>query len=473
MSMHSSLTKNVAPAPCPQGRSFNGATKLIAALAGSPAYLLRIAAHPFGASLCLALGYMVLCSAYIILLGQVAAYVSWSNEQLHKLELLKGLGLMLVTGVGYFKFASYLLKRIDAQQHYLSLLFQSVSDGIFLLQVEPGNCYRFLCVNLSFLKMTGLSGEDVVGKRIDEVLPQISHAPRKEKYQEAIRGRKTVSWEESVSYPAGIRVGEVTVTPLINKSGQVNQLAGVIRDITERKQAEVKRKEYSHKLQVLSRRLVEAQETERRNIARELHDEIGQALTVMQLNLQAMLLSPGTEVVSPRLNETLEVVERVLEQVRDISLDLRPSILDDLGLEPALRWYTERQAALVELKVEFHADRLEQRLDPMIETECFRIAQEALTNVVRHAQAKTVMVELRKVTGQLHLRVRDDGVGFDMAPVREQAVHGISLGLLSMEERASLAGGGLEFKSVPGKGTEVHAWFPLKWQTPPSESEIS
>ena len=116
------------------------------------------------------------------------------------------------------------------------------------------------------------------------------------------------------------------------------------------------------------------------------------------------------------------------------------------------------------MKAEFHADRLEQRLDPIIETECFRIAQEALTNVVRHAQAHTVTVELREKEGRLHLRVRDDGVGFEVAPVREQAVRGASLGLLSMEERAALAGGGLEFKSNPGQGTEVHAWFPLKWQ---------
>ncbi len=107
----------------------------------------------------------------------------------------------------------------------------------------------------------------------------------------------------------------------------------------------------------------------------------------------------------------------------------------------------------------------------MIETECFRVAQEALTNVVRHAQAKVVTVELRQKDEQLHLRVHDDGIGFDVAAVREKAVRGASLGLLSMEERAALAGGGLEFNSVPGRGTEVHAWFPLKWQTPPSESE--
>jgi len=241
-----------------------------------------------------------------------------------------------------------------------------------------------------------------------------------------------------------------------------------VKERVERKLAEKKREEYSRKLQVLSRRLVEVQETERRNIARELHDEIGQALTVAQLNLQALLQSPRTKTLLPRLKESLEVVERVLEQVHDISLNLRPSILDDLGLEPALRWLTGRQAAFVGLQAKFYTDVLEQRLDPVIETECFRVAQGALTNVLRHAQAKTVSVELRIADGQLHLRVRDNGIGFDVTALREKAVLGASLGLLSMEERAALAGGGLEFTSVLKQGTEVHAWFPLKWQNPQS-----
>jgi signal transduction histidine kinase len=212
---------------------------------------------------------------------------------------------------------------------------------------------------------------------------------------------------------------------------------------------------------------VEAQERERRNIARELHDEIGQALTVLQLNLQAMSPFHGGNGAAQRVDESLEVVERLLAQVRDISLDLRPSILDDLGLEPALRWQTKRQAALAGLEVQFQSDGLDRRLDPMIETECFRVAQEALTNVMRHAQAHTVRVNLHAHEGWLHLRVGDDGIGFDVASVRRQAVRGASLGLLSMEERATLAGGGLEFKSAPGEGTEVQAWFPLKWQRAP------
>jgi signal transduction histidine kinase len=250
-----------------------------------------------------------------------------------------------------------------------------------------------------------------------------------------------------------------------------------IRDITKRKQAEGKLKESRQRLQTLSRRLVGVQETERRHLARELHDEIGQSLTAIEMNLQALLELPGTDALAPRLKESLQVVERVQEQVDDVALNLRPSMLDDLGLVPALRWCTERQAALAGLQAEVLADPsldqrlddptlLEHRLDPMIETECFRVAQEALTNVVKHAKARTVTVELTRSDEQLHLSVRDDGVGFDVTSFREKAVRGASLGVLSMEERATLAGGAVQYHSTPGQGTEVHAWFPLKWAHP-------
>jgi signal transduction histidine kinase len=230
-------------------------------------------------------------------------------------------------------------------------------------------------------------------------------------------------------------------------------------------QREHERERAAHELQVLSHRLVEVQETERRQIARELHDEIGQSLTVAEMNLQAALRCPNAGAKQRRLEESIQAVERVLEQVHDLSLNLRPSMLDDLGLEPALRWYTHRQASLMGLEADFKAATLENRLDQVIETECFRVAQEALTNVVRHSKARAVAVHLSRRNGHLHLRVRDDGVGFDAAALRREAVQGASLGLLSMEERASLAGGGLELNTSPGQGTEVHAWFPLKWQS--------
>ncbi len=350
----------------------------------------------------------------------------------------------------------------------LRSVMESTADG--LLVVDQNG--RVIIRNGRFGEMWRIPSE-LLAKGHDDAL--LAHVVEQLSEPETFRSRVHALYGtdaedlDELRFKDG-RIFERFSRPLLLE-GSVMGRVWSFRDVTERKRAEAKRQAYSRKLQGLSRRLVEAQETERRNIARELHDEIGQALTVMQLNLQAMLQSPAADGLTPRLNENLTVVERVLEQVQDISLNLRPSMLDDLGLEPALVWLTNRQAELAGLNVEFHADRLERRLEPVIETECFRVAQEALTNVLRHARAKAVTVELRQEGGQLHLRVRDDGIGFEVAAVREKAVLGASLGLLSMEERAALAGGGLEFTSLPGQGTEVHAWFPLKWQSPPSESK--
>ena len=346
-------------------------------------------------------------------------------------------------------------------------LFETAQDGILILNADTGQIND---VNPFLTDMLGYSRRQLLGNRLWDIVPFKDVGASKAEFRDLQR-------ESYVRYddiPLETRDGRAINVEFVSNIYQVNGDRVVqcnIRDITKRRRAEDKLKEYDRKLQVLSRRLVAAQETERRNIARELHDEIGQSLTVIQLNLQALLQSPGPRTPASRLQESLEVVDHVLEQVQDIALNLRPLILDDLGLEPALRWFTARQAALIGLQIRFHADPLEQRLNPVIETECFRVAQEALTNVVRHAGAKTVSVELRKETGKLHLRVHDDGIGFDVGAVREEALRGASLGLLSMEERAALAGGGLEYKSASKQGTEVHAWFPLKWKTPSWESK--
>ena len=349
-----------------------------------------------------------------------------------------------------------------------SRLFETAQDGILILNADTGQIED---VNPFLTDMLGYTREQLLGNKLWEIGPFKDIKASKAEFRELQR-------EAYVRYddlPLETSAGKSINVEFVSNVYQVNGSKVIqcnIRDITKRKQAEAKRNEYSRKLLELSRRLVEAQETERRNIARELHDEIGQALTVMQLNLQAMLQSPGTKALTPRLNENLKVVERVLEQVQDISLNLRPSMLDDLGLEAALGMVDPPAGRLGRAEVRSQGGRLGAALDSVIETECFRVAQEALTNVMRHAQAKTVTVELCKENGQLHLRVRDDGIGFEVADTREKAVRGASLGLLSMEERAALSGGGLEFNSAPGHGTEVHAWFPLKWQTPPVVSEI-
>src|SRR6266511_883496 len=146
-------------------------------------------------------------------------------------------------------------------------------------------------------------------------------------------------------------------------------------------------------LQSFSQRLIETQEAERRRVARALHDEIGQALTAHKLNVQIIQHSANASPLAQHLNDSIGIINRALQQVRELAFDLRPSLLDDLGLVAALRWYVDREAQRAGLMSEVVAGPVDTRLPPELETACFRIAQEALTNVVRHAQARQVWVE--------------------------------------------------------------------------------
>jgi signal transduction histidine kinase len=213
--------------------------------------------------------------------------------------------------------------------------------------------------------------------------------------------------------------------------------------------------------QILSQQLMQAQEAERRKLARELHDEIGQALTAVKINLQAARALDGANSMVDRLDESIGIVDQAIQQVRNLSFDLRPSLLDDLGLVAALRWYLDRQAQRVGYSADFVTEPREIRATPGLETVCFRVVQEALTNIARHARASHVRVELDCGKTELRLLVRDDGVGFDVANARRRAAGGESLGLLGMQERVFLSGGRIDIDSALGKGTEIGARFPL------------
>jgi signal transduction histidine kinase len=219
-------------------------------------------------------------------------------------------------------------------------------------------------------------------------------------------------------------------------------------------QAEEKLRSTTRQLKALSQRVLEVQELERRRVAVELHDELGQSLTAIKINLQ---LSERFKDKSPtELNgESIRIVEEAIQQVRRLATGLRPSMLDDLGLAPALKWMTEQTANRTGMVINFHHERAQPRLAADIETACFRVVQEALTNISRHSQASTVDISLRREYDQLLLSVTDDGVGFDTEAMRERALAGESLGVLGMQERATLVGGSLTLESTPGKGSTV------------------
>lgn len=222
------------------------------------------------------------------------------------------------------------------------------------------------------------------------------------------------------------------------------------------------------RLQMLSQELLEVQEAERHHISRELHDEVGQALTAVKVNLQAAMRMSGTSSINPYLQESIAAVERTLDQVRNLSLDLRPSMLDDLGVVAAVRWYLDRQAHRAGFKAHFKAEMPKLRVPADLETTCFRIVQEAITNAVRHAQAQNVWVTVQQCNAdELELIIQDDGVGFDVKAVMQRGAGDLSLGVLGMHERAELIGGRLEIQSDQARGTEIRGVFPLR-KTEPS-----
>jgi len=212
------------------------------------------------------------------------------------------------------------------------------------------------------------------------------------------------------------------------------------------------------RLQALSRRLVEVQEAERRHIARELHDEIGQVLTGLKLTLETSMRLRA-DALKTRLGEAQRLVNDLITQVREMSLELRPAMLDDLGLLAALLWHFERFTAQSRVRVTFKHSELEgRRFASEVETTAYRIVQEALTNIARHAGVSEVTVHLSASQDLLSLQIKDQGTGFDP---EVSLASGTSTGLAGMRERAELLGGHLTVESAPGAGTRVTVELPL------------
>jgi signal transduction histidine kinase len=207
-------------------------------------------------------------------------------------------------------------------------------------------------------------------------------------------------------------------------------------------------------LQELSTRLLRAQENERRALARELHDEIGQSLSAILMETEGAECGAPPPDIREHLESIKGLAEKTVNQVRDLALLLRPSMLDDLGLAPALNWHARETSKRTGLNVVVSADDAIDRLPEEHRTCIYRLVQEAVNNAVRHANARTVEVAVRSERQKVNVTVQDDGAGFDTRFLR-------GLGLLGMEERVRRLGGRLKVSSEPGRGTLVHASLPV------------
>lgn len=382
----------------------------------------------------------------------------------------------------------------------LQAMIDSPQDVIVLLDRQA----TILLANRTLLERRSMQAEQVIGRSLWEIFP-----PKVEAFGRMVFERAVATGEfAQVSIEGYYGTYDVILNPIRDEHGQVIQVAVAARDITQmaqieqtlayaqrdlerriaertldlcrlnqelrdeierRSQAEVRWRESAARAEALSQKLLLAQENERRRLGRSLHDEIGQMLTLLGMTLQ----KAGQDAELPALTldalqAARQMVGELLQQVREKSLELRPSLLDDLGLIPALQAQVKRFSDTTGIPVD-----LRYMLDPtrrypdFVEIAVFRMLQEALTNIIRHARARQVTIRLWEDGRRLSLQIEDDGAGFNPHEIDPSD----STGLSGMRERVILIGGSLEIDSEAGYGTCLTAEFPLSRPTPPGQTD--
>ncbi|MCX7144346.1 MAG: PAS domain-containing sensor histidine kinase, partial [Proteobacteria bacterium] len=330
---------------------------------------------------------------------------------------------------------------------------------------------KLTLVNERICAITGYSAEELVGKSTRALYASDEEYERvgMELYRQ-VREKGLGHVETQLRRKDGMLIDMlISVSPVLPTEPE-GDATTIVQDITEQKKARRELEAAYARLRQLSSKLLDAQEAERRNLARELHDEIGQALTAVKLKLEGTRRSTADAGASAQLASCVEIADTALQQVRNLSLDLRPPQLDLMGLEPALRWLLETRVEAAGLSASLNVRLAASEISPQIEITCFRIVQEALTNVLRHARAKSVQVDIEQDDDFIEVTVRDDGVGFDADAAMEKATAGGSLGLLSMEERLVLLGGSFSIASEAGAGARIRGRIPLGSAAPAAAS---
>jgi PAS domain S-box-containing protein len=277
--------------------------------------------------------------------------------------------------------------------------------------------------------------------------------------QEAAVQNKSYAVDYRIVLPNGsLKHIHDVVYPVADEAGQIVERYGVVMDVTERKQAEAELQRSVDQLRALAARVQDAREEERKRVAREIHDELGQALTSIKIDLSSLIHEfPPEPQQLKRIEFISGIVDQTIKSVRRISTELRPGILDDLGLIAAVEWAAEEFETRNGAKCRLDLPENDGAIDPDRATAIFRILQETLTNVARHANATCVDVRLVKEPGGVILEVRDNGKG----ATGEQLAATESLGIRGMRERALLLGGELVIQGIPGQGTSIRVTIPL------------
>ncbi|MAF03325.1 ATP-binding protein [Herbaspirillum huttiense] len=318
---------------------------------------------------------------------------------------------------------------------------------------------RYSYVNPAQSAFYGMTPHDMDGMTDAELMTTGGAEASREYDRKVLEEKCELHTQETVfDHNHNARILDVVRFP-ISGEGKGDMVAGLAIDVTEREQSRRELELAIQRQQLLSSRVIEVQERERQHLARGLHDDVGQSLTALKINLETIKKTGSLE--GPSLQNGIDIVTAVLAQVRSLSLDLRPPQLDNLGLIAALRSYVEQKSKLANVNGWFESSGHDEELHHDIENTAFRIVQEAVTNILRHAKCQNIWVKIDRQQDQVYLSIRDDGKGFDIERARSNAISGTSFGLLNMEERAVLVGGSMDITSAPGAGTEIVMHLPV------------
>jgi PAS domain S-box-containing protein len=354
-------------------------------------------------------------------------------------------------------------KRLERErresEELLEAIFEHAPIGIALSDTKT----RILRANPRYQQLLGYTEEELQRLTGWDVTYAGDHDQNRRLREELFAGKRSdYTWEKRYVAKGGKLVwARNTVTLVRDANGAPLYALALVEDITERRLTDAVVRETADKLQALTHRLVELQEKERRDISRELHDRVGQTLTAMRINMDLIrtrLAERDDAVIRARNDDSLQLIESAFKSVENVMYELRPPMIDEYGIIAPLQWYAKKFSDRTGIEVEVRGDE-DWRCGPEVELALFRIAQEALNNVVRHARARHVVIELQETSSQIVLTIQDDGVGFDREDDRaERAGYGFS----TMRERAEAVRGTFEARSEKGKGTRITVKVPRR-----------
>lgn len=346
-------------------------------------------------------------------------------------------------------------KRAETERAQLAAIVRSSDDAIIAETLDG----IILSWNQGAARMYGYAAEEIIGCPISRLIPPDRPDELSGILRRLARGEHLDHYETARVRKDGLRIDvSLTISPIRDASGHISSASIIARDTTERNRAEDATRKSQQQLRALSAHLQTIREEERTRIAREIHDELGQALTGLKLQLSLLeeSWSEGTSRDPLTLHEAAfdrmrGLVDGSIQTVRKIATELRPMMLDNLGLPAAIEWQADEFVKTSGICCEVSLPEEEMSLDRDTSTALFRILQESLTNIVRHAKASKVSVRLCRDHDGTVLHVQDNGVGIPAQPL----AGGASFGLLSMKERALMLGGTLDVSSGPGAGTAI------------------